>query len=134
MVIDLPELHFPDGLIGFPEGHRYTLVRWGGPDSPYSLLRSLDANDLEFLVVPTAAFFPEYELEIDDGTAGRLGLDTADDALVLLVITLSDPVEASTANLLGPVVINTRTRKGMQVVVTDERYSTREPLFDLVAA
>ena len=34
----------------------------------------------------------------------------------------------STANLVGPVVINKTKRIGKQIIIEDERYSTQEPV------
>lgn len=122
----LPEMHFATGLPGFPDVHRFVLVPWGEQDSPFSILRALD-GELEFLVVPPAAFFPEYEPEIDDDNAAELGLGTADDAIVLVIVTVPERVHDATANLLGPLVINRHTRQGRQVVLS-EQWSTRQPL------
>jgi len=55
-------------------------------------------------------------------------LDAPDEALVLMIVTLGEKPEDATANLLGPVVINTRTREGLQVVLPEAGYSTKVPL------
>ena len=111
----LPELYFAGGLPGFPDARRFVLVRLGDEASPFSVLRSLDDGEddrpgLEFVVTHPAMFFPDYEPEIDDDVAGRLELKSAEDALLLVIVTVADPVSASTANLLGPIVVNRHTR------------------------
>ncbi len=112
---DLVELTMTGGLPGFPSVERFALVEV--PDTPLFLLRSVDAPDLEFVVVPPAPFFADYAPEIDDLSAARLGLVDAEDALVLLVLTMGADVASTTANLLAPVVINQRTRQAAQVVL-----------------
>ena len=102
---DLPELHFAAGLPGFPDARRFVLIRLGDELSPFSVLRSLDDDPdsrpgLEFVVTHPAMFFPDYEPEIDDDVAGRLELKSAEDALLLVIVTVADPVSASTANPL----------------------------------
>jgi flagellar assembly factor FliW len=124
----LPDLRFDAGLAGFPAAHRFALVRVGEEPSPYALLRSLDIEDLEFVVVPSAAFFPDYAPVIDDDTASGLGLEGPEDALVLLIVTIADPVQDSTANLLGPIIVNRHTRAAVQAILTPETHSTRQPL------
>lgn len=124
----MPELVFDAGLPGFGDAHRFALVRVGGDDSPFSVLRSLEDEGLEFVVVPPAVFFPDYEPEIADDVAESLGLHSADDALLLVIVTLADPIAASTANLLGPVVVNRHTRSAAQVILDPGRYQTRQPL------
>jgi flagellar assembly factor FliW len=127
---DVPELHFASGLPGFPEVRRFVLLRLGDELSPFSVLRSLDDNDdgPEFVVTHPGLFFPDYEPEIDDDTAGRLELTSADDALLLVIVTVADPVAASTANLLGPIVVNRHTRAAAQAVLGNSGYATREAL------
>ena len=129
---DIPELHFASGLPGFPDARRFVLVRLGDELSPFSVLRSLDGPDdpsgPEFVVTHPGLFFPDYEPEIDDDTAARLELKSADDALLLVIVTVADPVAASTANLLGPIVVNRHTRAAAQAVLGSSGYATREAL------
>ena len=135
---DVPELHFSSGLPGFPDVRRFVLVRLGDELSPFSVLRSIDGGSLddgpddrpavEFVVTHPGLFFPDYEPEIDDDTANRLELASADDALLLVIVTVADPVAGSTANLLGPIVVNRHTRAAAQAVLGSSGYDTREAL------
>jgi len=125
----LPELNFASGLPGFPDARRFVLVRLGDDLSPFSVLRSLDdGTDLEFVVTHPGLFFPDYAPELDDDTADRLELKSADDALLLVIVTVTDPVAESTANLLGPIVVNRHTRAAAQAVLGASGYDTREAL------
>ena len=45
-----------------------------------------------------------------------------------MIVTLGEKPEDATANLLGPVVINTRTREGLQVVLPEAGWTTKVPL------
>ncbi len=125
----LPELYFAGGLPGFPDVRRFVLVRLGDELSPFSVLRSLDpAADLEFVVTHPGLFFPDYTPEIDDDTAERLELKSADDAVLLVIVTVTEPAAASTANLLGPIVVNRHTRAAAQAVLGASGYNTRQAL------
>ena len=105
------------GLPGFPDARRFVLVEWGEAGSPFSLLRSLDHADLEFLVAAPVVLFPDYEPEVDDAHADALELTRAEDALVLVLITVTDRAEDATANLLAPIVVNLNTLRAAQVVL-----------------
>ena len=120
---ELPELNFASGLPGFPDARRFVLVRIGDELSPFSVLRSLDGSPedgaaIEFVVTHPGLFFPDYAPEIDDDTAERL----------LVIVTVTDPVATSTANLLGPIVVNRHTRAAAQAVLGASGYNTREAL------
>jgi flagellar assembly factor FliW len=125
---DVPELYFKNGLPGFPGDRRFTLLRWGADDGPYSVLVDLDDPDVRFLVAPPGVFFPDYEIEIGDPIAASVSLTDPADALVLVIVTLGKQPEDATANLLGPVVVNIRTREGTQAILAESGYSTRVPL------
>ncbi len=116
------------GLPGFPAAHHFVLVRWGGDDSPFSLLRCIDIEGLEFVVVPPEIFFPSYRAELDEEDADRLRLDQADDALILVILTLGDAPEDTTANLMGPIVINRHTLQAAQVVLAGAGHEVRAPV------
>ncbi len=125
--IDVPQeavLHFSDGILGFPGLRRCCLlphtsaagIRW---------LQSLDDPALAFLTVEPHLIFPGYEIELPDADALALDLTDAKQAAVLTLITISQDVSAATANLLAPIVINTRTCLARQVILETDRYLTK---------
>ena len=125
---DIAEITFPAGLPGFPHAHRFEVAPWGPAGSPFLLLSSLEDRDIGFVVVPPWVFYPEYDFELDTGTAERLALTTAEDAVVFVVVTLRERPEDSTLNLLGPIVVNRSTHEAAQVVLPSAGYSVRAPL------
>lgn len=123
---DVPQLRFGGGIAGFPDSERYALVEVADA-APLCLLTSLDEEGVQFVVAPPALFFPDYAPDLDDDSAERLGLTDAADALLLVVITVGPDLATSTANLMAPVVVNTRTLAAAQVVVADD-WPLRAPL------
>jgi flagellar assembly factor FliW len=121
-----PVLHFAGGLAGFPDTEAYTLREVEGA-SPLFLLTSVDEDGPEFVVVPPSAFFPDYAPVLDDESCARLALTDAEDAVLLVVVTLGADVAQSTANLLAPVVVNQRNLRAAQVVLTAD-LPVRAPL------
>jgi flagellar assembly factor FliW len=127
---DLPVVHLPEGIPGFPHLRRFALTDLD-PTGLLKELASLDDRTVRFVVVPSVAFYPDYAPVIDDGTARLLGLDGSDtgqDPLVLLVVTVGATLDTSTVNLLAPVVINGSTRVAAQVVLEDTTLPLRAPL------
>src|SRR6478672_7986415 len=125
---DYVAIRFAAGLPGFPHVHRFRLAPWGPPGSPYLRLRAVDDPDVGFVVVPPWVFYPDYEFDLDDVTADRLGLRDAEEAIVLAVVTLRDRPEEATLNLLGPIVVNRYTHEAAQVVLPTTSYGVRTPL------
>ena len=122
-----PSLHFAQGLPGFPEAHEFVLVRLDDAGTVFSL-RSSEDESLRFLAVPPGLFFPDYAPELPDEAVAALALESADDAMVLLLVTCESGLEDATANLLAPVVVNVRTRGAAQVVLTGTDLPLRAPL------
>jgi flagellar assembly factor FliW len=127
-VDDAKILTFPEGLVGFPADTRFVLVEIDEGEA-YRWLQSVDDPALSFLTVIPWHFFPDYEPEIDRLTEQELGLKEVTDAIVLCVVTIREgsPVPV-TANLLGPIVINTISRVGRQIVLADSGYPARAEL------
>jgi flagellar assembly factor FliW len=138
----LPELEFVRPLPGFPELGRYVLVRLdetpipdGDPqdapdgsdpeDAVLYELRSVQEPDVRFLVAVPTAFFPDYAFDLDESSCVELGLQAAEDALVLVILTIGDDSVSTTANLLAPVVINARTRSAAQVILSGTAWPVR---------
>ncbi|WP_232524922.1 flagellar assembly protein FliW [Nocardioides mangrovicus] len=124
---DVPLLEMVQPMPGFPAARQFALVQLD-EGSPACDLRAVDDPDARFLVVPPDVFFPGYEPVIDDATVERLGIDSAEDVLVLVVVNVGGSLAESTANLRAPVVVNTTTRLVQQVVLDDVDLSLTTPL------
>jgi flagellar assembly factor FliW len=125
-------LNFPAGLPGFESQTQFVLVE--RPNfAPVVFLQSLTVPDLCFLAVPIAILDAAYELAVTQEDLRRLEMDDQrqprqQDEVFCLAI-LSAPEDGPwTANLLAPVVINRRTRRAVQAVRADSRYSHQHPL------
>ena len=125
MVEEIPVITMVQPMAGFPGLTRFALVRLDD-EGVLSALRSVEDPDLRFLVVPPAVFFPDYAPVVDDDTVAALGIESADEVVTLVVVNPGDG-SGATANLLAPVLVNTRTRQGGQVVLTDD-LPVRAPL------
>jgi len=123
---DLPgPLEFPDGLPGFPHARQFRFEPLEENLPPFFSMSSLDISGLRFVVVPPGAVFENYVIEVPEDDVERLGLHHADDALVVVIVTVAQP---PTANLLGPVVVNRHTGLSRQVVLTGSGYDVRTAL------
>ena len=126
-VADERVLDFPEGLPGFREARRFAMVEV--PDNDvFFWLQSIDDPALAFLCTVPWPFFPDYEPELPETDQEALGLTEAADAMVLCLLTVRREEQEVTANLLGPLVVNQRTRTGRQVVLADSTWPLRAPL------
>lgn len=119
---------FDGGLLGFPESLRFVMIEADRPG--YLWLQSIDQPDLSFLATRPWDFFPDYEFELADDDQDDLEINSFEDADVLCLLSIHDQADglSVTINLLGPLVINTITRQGRQVVLAGSDYEASEPL------
>lgn len=120
-------VEFPWGLVGLGHLRRFVIVDSGG-GGPFHWLQSAEVPELAFVVAESAEFFENYDVPVGPETAEALRLRDEDDALVLLILTISREHRTVTANLKGPVVINQRERIGRQLVLQTPEYATKHPL------
>ena len=121
---------FPDGLIGFESLLRYVVVH-SDESSAFRWLQALDSPAVAFPVLEPRQFRPDYAPMISDADARFLELTETTPALTFVIVTVpSHNPRAMTANLLGPLVINVLTRRGKQVIVQDEGFTTRHEIME----
>lgn len=124
---DIPVIELLHPMPGFPDELRFALVRLDD-DGLLMGFRSLSRDDLQFLVVPPTPFFPDYAPEIDDAVVDELGIGSADDVLLLLVLRAGESLAGTTANLRAPIVVNTANRRASQVILDDAELPLSAPL------
>jgi len=74
------------------------------------------AENLSFVVTSPGLLWPDYQIALDDIFTANLGLETAEDAALLAVVTQRVPLEDSTVNLFSPIVVNRHTGLADQFV------------------
>jgi flagellar assembly factor FliW len=126
-------IRFPQGLIGFPGMTRYFIYAQEEV-APLAWLHSLDDPNLAFLVVDPFLFFPDYDVRVKLPSSLRRQMGDVNDLRVLCIVTIQPDFARSTVNLLGPLVVNARSRNGWQVILEDMDLSTRHHLFPELAS
>ena len=132
-VIEIAEdrvITFPKGLLGFPDRARYCLLE-PGEDALFFWLQSLDDPNLAFVVTDPTLFIKEYSVPIRPEQMGHMALGRLEDAQVFVIVNKID--QQLTGNLQGPLVINTVTKEGEQMVLAEKKWTTRHALMKVAA-
>jgi flagellar assembly factor FliW len=127
-VIEIAEdrvITFPKGLLGFPTRTRYCLLQ-PGDDAMFFWLQSLDDPELAFVITDPALFEPTYAVPLRPEQLEALGLTKLEDAQAFVIVNKVE--DELTGNMQGPLIINTISREGEQLVLADKRWTTRHPL------
>jgi len=113
-------LTFPNGLAAFENFKRFMLVHEEDKGAPVSFtMQSLDEPTLALQVIDPAAVGFAYELALTDEESALLQAPTPDDLAVMLVLYKrnEDQIPGIGANIRAPLILNTRTRVGMQKII-----------------
>jgi flagellar assembly factor FliW len=121
-------IFFPQGLLGFEKKKRYILVEREDYD-PFVWLLNIDHVGLSFLIVNPRLFLPEYRPNISKRELNELQIDNPQSLHMYVIVTLDQDIFKSTGNLSGPILLNLSKRIGKQLVLLDDKYSTKHPIF-----
>lgn len=123
-------IHFARGLVALHQAKDYVLLDNEDKDLPFHWLQSLDDPDLALVIMNPFLFRPDYDLDLPSETVEELEIEEPADVAVFSVVVVPEDVRRMTANLLAPLVINFKKRKGQQVVLNDRRYSVKHYILD----
>jgi len=121
-------IHFERGLLGFPGHTRFALIQTS-EENYFFWLQSVDDANLAFVVTDPSIFFKDYEIPVREDVREDLELSDLGAAQVFVICNKAG--EWLTGNLLGPLVVNSVNRRGLEVVLTEKRWGTRQPLVRL---
>jgi len=122
-------VHFPQGIPGFIHLKDYVLIK-PKEIEPFVWLVSVDAPATSFLMVDPHFFSPDYQPNITKRDLAELSIRTPQSLLMYSIVTLNSTDDTqATANLNGPILINLEKKIGKQLVLLDDRYSTKHRIF-----
>jgi len=125
------KVSFPRGLFGFEELREFALL--DAAQQPFYWLQSLERTDVAFVLIDPRFFRPDYSPDVDPAELEEIGIETAEDMLVLSIVTIPATESRMTANLQGPLILNRRTRAGRQSISADPRWGVRHAILDELA-
>lgn len=127
-VADEEIIQIPLGILGFPEFTRFCLVD-PGDETLILWLQSLDNPDLAIPVLEPKIFKPEYSVRLSAAELRELKLVHIQNSAVFTLLTIGDEITEMTANLRAPIVVNLKQQLARQVVLQENEYSLRHPMF-----
>lgn len=126
-------IHFPNGIIGFPDLTDFTLIHdeEKGTGSIH-WLQSLQEPAFAMPVIDPLIVCPDYNPEADDELFNILGDTQPEELLVLVTVTVPKEITKMSVNLKGPMIINVTERKALQIIVEGDEYPVKFPIYDIL--
>jgi flagellar assembly factor FliW len=122
-------IHFPEGLLGFESCRRFLLID-DESVAPFRWLQCITQPDLAFAVIEPRIFLANYRVQLSAAAAAIVDHDAESQPLILTIAVLSRDPHHITVNLAGPLVVNARTRTGVQAVLDSRRCNARYSVYD----
>ncbi len=124
-------LEFPAGLPGFEE-HKQFIFESRAEMRPFLWLRSVDDPEMALPIISCFLLKKQVLLHISKEELSLIGHPTEDDIAPYYILRV-DPKEGTiTANTKAPVIINTKSMQGRQVILELDGLVVNEPLKNLV--
>lgn len=122
---------FKDGLPGFEELRKFGIIE-SEDQEPFKHLQSLEDGNVCFAITDPYFFKKDYAPIINESYFEKLGGGEDTDFAIYSTVCLKTPLEESTLNLAGPILIHINNRLGLQVITEEKMYKTKHKLVDLI--
>lgn len=119
---------FLKGLPGFEGLRKFILFTVEG-NEVFNILHSIEDEGVGFVVISPFYVSNDYELELDKELTNRLKLEKPEETLILNTVTLHSELSKITTNLRAPIIINTKEKLGEQIILNNDKYLVKHPLF-----
>lgn len=121
---------FDDGLPGFESMQKFIIVNSEEENSPFSWLQSVESGSLAFVIINPVFYKKDYTVTVDDLTVSSLGIEKPEDVAVYSIVVVPEDVTKISVNLKAPLVINTKNKKGKQVILDTREYNVRHYILE----
>lgn len=122
---DADTIHFPDGILGFPNCPTFLVIQHK-EGSPFRWLQCVEEPSLAFLVTDPGNYLVDYAPDVREDQLASIEMNADTARLVLTIVTIpkGNP-DGMTINLAGPIVVNLENRKAKQLVLDHPGYSIK---------
>ena len=122
------------GMIGFPDYTHFSLIFDKEKEKTTIMwFQCMDDGQVAFPVIVPTTIKEDYAPKVSDEMVAPLGELTAENTYILSTVTVPREVEKFTMNLKAPIIINTDTQKGVQIIVEDD-YPIKYPIYEALKA
>lgn len=115
---------FEAGIPGFLEEKEFVLLDIPGQEI-MQMLQSLHTPDIAFFITNPHNFYADYTFTLDESIVEALHIENKEEIAILSIMTVREPLQASTINLKAPIIINNRTKLGKQLILNGDQYDMK---------
>jgi len=127
-------IHFPKGIIGFPDLTEFALIHDAEKEGTAAVkwLQSMQEPAFAMPVMDPLMVKADYNPEVEDELLKPIGTLDPEEILVLVTLTVPSEVTKMSVNLQAPIIVNAAEKKACQLIVDTEKYPVRFPIYDIL--
>lgn len=119
---------FSDGIPGFESLTKFIMIEEPETNGAFHWLQSIEDASISLLItIPT--LFLDYTIEVDSELLEDIGINQEQSGEIFTVVNLPEDFSKATTNLMAPVILNSETMQGKQLILTQSPWSMKHPLF-----
>ncbi len=119
---------FDDGLFGFESYKRFLPLPMEENNNDFLCLVSVEDETLSFIIINPFTILADYNPILTADEMKKLEVSEDKELSFYSICVVGDTAQNSTVNLKCPIVVNAKTRKAMQVILTSGNYNFRHTL------
>lgn len=120
---------FDEGIPGFENVKKFIIIQNPNPELPFNWLQGVDESNLAFVIVNPFLFKDNYEFDITQKNIDDLFIESKEDVFISCIVTVPEIIADTTMNMKAPVIINTKCKKGKQIVLDTDKYEMKYKIF-----
>lgn len=121
-------LTFKKGLPGFEHLKKFIIFS-AEENEVFSVLHSIEDENIGFVVISPFNVKKDYEFNVNDDSISELDIKSIEDVMVINTVTLNSNLKKITINLRAPIIINIKSKLGEQIILENDDYLIKQPLF-----
>lgn len=135
--IDIPEekiITFEQGVLGFEDCKKFTIIFDTTEEQGDSIswLQCMDEPQLAFPIISPFAVMKDYNPIVETEWLTPLGDVNEENVVIFVLLNVKSDVTKLTANMKAPIIINSDTCKGAQLIVENQDYEIKYNIYDVV--
>lgn len=127
-------IEFPMGIIGFEDLKKFAIIYDSEREerSKISWLQSMEEPLMALPIINPLDIKEEYNPIIEDELIKSIGNPADEDILIFVTMSIPSDLTQMTANLRGPIIINTANCKAMQIIVENQDYPIKYNVYEAI--
>lgn len=119
---------FNRGIPGFEDLTKFILEEIEG-NEVFCLLKSIEDEKFALVVISPFIVDAGYSVDLNDNIVDLLRISNENQVLILNTVTLNSDMKKITSNLAAPIIINIDEKIGEQIILNNEKYQIKTPIF-----